>query len=98
MTQVDVFQVTIVPKKSIRICRRDRGTDVTFTVGDTAEYDSYNLSYLGTITQITEKTVTIKPKYSERTRRLKIDEFCWRNYDFNLEEVIKRNNETSMYI
>lgn len=31
----------------------------SFCVGDIAEYDSYNLSYTGTIESITDKTVTI---------------------------------------
>lgn len=35
----------------------------SFRVGDIAEYDSYNLSYTGTIESITDKTVTIWTGY-----------------------------------
>ena len=93
------FTVEINPKKSIRIQadRYGKQTDITFKVGDTCTYDSYNLIYLGTITQITEKTVTIQPRCGN-IRRLKLNEFCWRNHNYNLEEVSKQNHETSMCI
>lgn len=74
----------------------------TFKEGDQAEYDSFNLRYLGTITKITEKTVTIvaykgRPNI-ERTRRLKLHEFAWRNHNFDLARVQAENAETSMCI
>jgi len=95
----------IVRNKSIRLygtrwantsnsCAFDR----TFNVGDQAEYDSYNLSYYGEIVSITEKSVTIREKYSDRKRRLKLDIFFWRNYNFNLAETQEKNAETSYYI
>lgn len=72
--------------------------DITFKVGETAEYDSYNLSYLGEIIKITEKSVTIAPQYGAKVRRLSLNEFCYRNYNFDFEEISRQNFETSMYI
>jgi len=95
------YTVEIVPGKSIRILANQNGrgpTDVTFNVGDTCTHDSYNLIYLGTILNITEKTVTIQPKHGDSKRRLKLVEFCWRNYAFDLAKVTKQNHETSMCI
>ncbi len=63
----------------------------SFKVGDFAEYDSYNLSYYGNITKITDKTVTIKEKYETRTRRLSMEQFVWRNFEFNLAKTQERN-------
>ena len=96
----ETYQVEINPGKSIRISANQYGynTDVSFNVGDQAVYDSYNLIYLGTIIKITEKTVTIKPKYSNGNKRMKLQEFCWRNYNFNAEQIAKENYETSMCI
>ena len=74
---------------------------VTLAVGDEAEYGSYNLSYTGTITKITEKCVTIVayPNSSmSRPHRLSLNEFCWRNWDFDAVATAKRNNEEMMYI
>jgi hypothetical protein len=75
-----------------------------FNLGDLAEYNSYNLSYLGKIIQITESTVTIEEPhnmYGEnhgRRHRLNMNEFCWRNSGFDLAKTIKRNQEESYYI
>lgn len=70
-------------------------------VGDEAEYGSYNLSYTGTITKITEKCVTIVayPGSSmARPHRLSLEEFCWRNFDFDAVETARRNHEEMMYL
>jgi preprotein translocase subunit YajC len=75
-----------------------KGTKVCFKIGDTAEYDSYNLRYLGEVVSITEKSVTIQPKYNNKKTRLKIENFAWRNKGFNLEEVMAENANTSHYI
>ena len=87
---------------TIRISREYRNERCTFPktfrVGDICEYDSYNLSYLGTIVKITEKAVTITPRYSKETVRLSLYVFCWRNYNFDLEKTEKQNHETSLYI
>lgn len=70
----------------------------TFAVGDAAEYDSYNLSYIGTIVSITTKTIVIQPKGNSRVRRLSLHEFTWRNRDFDAAETFRRNSETMQYI
>jgi hypothetical protein len=75
-----------------------KGVAVRFKIGDTAEYDSYDLRYLGEVVSITEKSVTIQPKYANKKTRLKIENFAWRNEGFNLEEVNRENHETSMWI
>ena len=78
----------------------DDGYSNEFKVGDTAEYDSFNLSYTGEIAKITEKTVTIMAypgnPTMERTHRLDIHQFAWRNYDFNKEETARKNSEMMM--
>ena len=38
----------------------------TFQIGESAEYDSYNLSYFGPIKSITKKNVIVQHKHSER--------------------------------
>jgi hypothetical protein len=73
----------------------------SFDVGDTAEYDSFNLSYCGVITQITEKSVTIVAYPGSRNavkHRLNLEQFCWRNFKFNAVETSKRNSEEMMYL
>jgi len=96
------YEAIIVPNKFIVIRRKlESGTytePVRFNIGDQAEYDSYNLKYLGTITQITNKRITIDPGYSQHKKSLKLYNFCWRNYNFNLEYIQKENFETMMYI
>lgn len=86
--------------KSIRMVGtyNNQAVDITFKVGDTAEFDSYNLHYLGTITKITDKGVTIDPQYREGTKRLSLHTFMWRNYNFDLADINARNADTSMYI
>jgi hypothetical protein len=60
-----------------------------------AEYDSFNLSYYGPIAGITDKTVTIAEPYGNpRKHRLKLSEFIWRNYDFDLNETARKNSDT----
>jgi hypothetical protein len=78
----------------------NQNVDITFKLGDTAEYGSYNLHYLGTIEKITDKGVTILPRYERngKTKRLSLNEFMWRNHNFNLAEIEARNAETSMCI
>ena len=98
------YTVSIEPNEAIYIeCRYEnrkepKDTFIIFNIGDTAEYDSYNLSYLGTIVGITDKTVTIDPGFNSKHRRLKLNEFCSRNWDFNLELTNKRNFETMQTI
>lgn len=66
-------------------------TSIILKVGEMAEYDSYNLSYIGKITSITEKTVTIV-SHGE-TYRLKMGQFCYRNWDFNEDKKRKENSQ-----
>lgn len=95
-------RATIEPKKSIRLFGTQYpGTqfaqpyDVSFKIGDVAIYHSYNLSYLGTILAITEKSVTIRPAGCSRVRRLSIYDFNHYNYMFDLAKVEARNARTS---
>jgi hypothetical protein len=91
------YNISIVPGKSIMVQRKDE-LPKKFSIGDEAEYDSYNLKYTGNIVSITEKTVTIKPKYENKNRRLKIDTFSWRNWNFDSEKVAAENSDTMNYI
>ncbi len=100
------YSVIIEKNKSIQIdctymnAHNPKPTSVTFKVGNKAEYDSYNLSYIGTILAITEKTILMEcgtPNQPEK-RRLKLDVFCWRNWNFNLEKVLAYNQVESQYI
>lgn len=63
--------------------------DVSFSVGDVAEYGGFNLTYTGTIVSIGEKTVTVRD--GSTTRRLAIEQFAGMNKDFNLEKIQSRN-------
>lgn len=67
-----------------------------FRVGDQAEYDSYNLQYIGTITKISPKTVTIEA--FGRSHRLSIYDFSWRNNDKTVQEKRSENSEAMMYL
>ena len=74
------------------------GYDVTYRIGDQAEYDSFNLSYYGTITSITDKVVTISKPYDRGVARLVLSKFSSRNWNFNVHAIAARNSETMMYI
>jgi hypothetical protein len=63
----------------------------TFRLGEQAEHGSYNLSYYGTITSITARTVTIDD--DGQVKRLSLCDFCRRNWDFDLAKARKRNTE-----
>ena len=72
-----------------------------FKVGDVAEHNSYNLSYFGIILAITEKTVTISEHVSnnhprQKKNRLTLEEFCWRNKNFDHDKAAAENAITSM--
>ena len=105
-TFTDKSWAIVTPGKSITLVSnevdRELGIpvlkEVTFNIGDSAEYDSYNLSYFGPIKSITKKNVIVKHKHSDRTTRLPHQTFHWRNIGFNLEEAISKNAHTSMYI
>lgn len=91
------YTIDVEPKKSITVIR-DSNSPNKFVIGDMAEYDSYNLSYYGEILSITDKTVTIKPRYGNKNVRLKLESFAWRNYNFDLNDTVQKNSDTMMYI
>ena len=93
----NIYTVDVIAGKSITVTREGHEPN-TFKIGDQAEYASYNLSYYGTIKSITEKTVTIAPRFGGGTKRLKLDTFAWRNYDFDLNDTIQSNANEMMYI
>jgi len=99
------YQVEFAGKTGITVYRDDaNGTPIkgtSFSVGDTAEYNSWNLTYTGIITKITEKAVTIvayKGSRNETVHKLDLNKFCWRNHKFDAARVAAENAETSMYI
>jgi len=67
--------------------------DRVFSVGDTVEYDSFNLAYTGKIVAIGEKTVSVQPEHRSKVVRMSLYEFASRNYDLDLEALRKRNSE-----
>jgi hypothetical protein len=82
-------------------------TYVKFKIGDSAEYGSYNLHYIGTIVSITDKVVTIdsghktyniKGERVPELRRLKLGEFAARNWNFDLQKLMAYNLEESQCI
>ena len=90
------YHVEIEPRQSIRISGvtnrsvsyTPKQFDLTFKIGDMAEYDSYNMRYTGKIITIGAKTVTIDARGTgEHTRRLDLRQFCSRNWDFDLEKI-----------
>jgi len=108
------FDAKIVPQQKITI-RRNKplptnrlpsyqfNGERTFHVGDRAEYDSYNLHYIGKIVSITNKTVTIldypdSSGVQSRKHRLDLHTFCWRNFSHSIEEKRELNADTRMYI
>ena len=100
-----LYNVEIVKNVSIRIYGNDNNTrheptpfDKTFKIGDWAEYDSYNLRYIGQIVSIGEKTVTIRKQYNQETVCLSLAKFAWRNDDFDLAKIEKYNAEEMMCI
>ncbi len=69
-------------------------------IGDRAEYDSFNLRYLGPIVSITAKSIIVRMGdwSNAKTKRMKIEEFAWRNWDFSVEQANRDNAEASMNI
>ena len=108
--QSDVYSADIDPKKSIRLygtfynlCKGPKAYDITFHIGDPAEYDSYNFKYTGHIVAISENTVTIEEKYSngesgKPKHRLDLEHFASHNWDFDADKIKKYNAEESLCI
>jgi hypothetical protein len=103
------FEVKIVSKQEITIrqvpedgrLKWNFTGERTFQLGDWAEYDSWNLNYLGQIVAITNKTVTIVDypnSHNPCKKRLDLHTFCWRNFSKSIEEKRADNADTRMYI
>lgn len=98
-----LHNVEVAPGKSVRLWGTETNHvngpveyDRVFEIGDTAEYGSYNLIYLGQITNIGAKTVTIEDHGTRR--RLKLEEFSWRNRMLDLDKIAEQNQDTLMCI
>ena len=105
----------ITPKRQIVLFgirgtphRGYKGYMSRYQIGDTAEYDSYNLVYFGEIIDISEKRVVFdtnakyrqrlpsgeQGRYPVKKKVLNIYQFEWRNWDpKNLEDGVRRNRE-----
>lgn len=90
----------IVPGKSIRLFgtvrEGERSFSRTFELGDPAEYDSYNVSYVGKIKAIAPNTVSIvsdEGTSHEKTHRLNLENFERRNWDFSEARARQRNRD-----
>lgn len=99
------FYVDLTPGKSIQVFRKVSSEHklrpgTRFEIGDPAEYDSFNLQYIGEIESITAKSVTIVKKrgVSDKKYRLDLYQFCLRNFSFNLEAVQASNRIESQNI
>lgn len=95
--------VVVKPGLSIRLYGLERNRidgpvdyDRTFEIGDTVAMDSYNMVYMGQITSIGAKTVTIKGSLG--TKRLNLERFSWRNRLFDVEETARRNAVERNYL
>ena len=94
------YRITLVPGAYVVVeaFKDDQFVSMKrFEVGDEVEYDSFNLSYTGLIMAIGKKTVTVETSF-KGNKRLKAEEFGWRNWDFNAAETARRNAETSQSI
>ena len=80
----------------VRFQRSPRWFDRVFRVGQEVTYDSYNLTYTGTLRSIGPKTVTVED--GSTRRRLELHEFIWRNWDLDLEKVKHDNYVTGLSI
>ena len=77
---------------------RDKAFSRSFSLGDSAVYGSFNLTYTGRVESISCKRVVVAPGYGDRTKSLDLERFFWRNWDYNEQETAKRNAEISMTI
>lgn len=76
--------------------------DRLFSLGDQAEYGSYNLTYYGSIVSITPRMVVIEERWGDgnknKRHHMSLYKFAKRNWNFDLREVEIRNAETSRHI
>ncbi len=100
------YNADILPGHSIRIfgvmtnhVRGPQEFDKVFKIGDRAVYGSFNLIYVGTITAIGPKTVTVKHyEHSEEVTMLQVYGFIDQNWDYDSEKIRKHNDEESRCI
>lgn len=101
------YNVDVCPKNKVRLygtCKNNqyygpREFDITFKIGDLAEYDCYNFQYLGKILDITPKTIVIDASGTgQGKKRLKWHQFAFHNKDFDLEKIRERNHAMSLTI
>lgn len=90
----------IAKQRWIRIYGIGSGTyapafDLTFKMGDTCVYGSYNLVYTGKIVGIGAKTITIEKAGYSRNTVLDIATFIQRNYDYDAKAIFERNSNWS---
>lgn len=95
------YRITLRPRKYVIVeCFQDDRfiTMKKFEIGDEAEYDSFNLHYIGDIAAIGLKTVTIRTgkHASSKSKRLSAVEFAWRNWNFDSEKIRQFNSEEMM--
>lgn len=94
------YSVAIEAGKRITVWKNGQLAN-QFLVGDEATYDSWNLIYTGRITKITPKVVQITAypgTQNERKYNLNLYKFCYKNWNFNADEVRQHNQETSYWI
>lgn len=97
------YTLYVTPGERVEIHTHSRtGELVTlkvFRVGDEAR--TYPWGFTAPIKSITAENVIFDTGSKFRrddTKRLKMEQFAWRNHDFELEEVRAANAETSRYI
>ncbi|MCK5505517.1 MAG: hypothetical protein KAJ10_10160 [Thermodesulfovibrionia bacterium] len=104
----DIYNADIKKNESIRIfgtyknhVKGPQEFDKTFSIGQWAEYDSWNLKYNGEIVAIGEKTVTVEEypgTHNAKRHRLSLHAFCRRNWNYSDEKIAAHNAEERMYI
>lgn len=100
----DIFNARIRPGESIQLTGKffnfvkPLEYNITFKIGDSAIWGSYNLSYIGKITAIGEKTITIQHRGSKEVTRLDLGKFANYNFNFDLAKVEADNAIESQYI
>ena len=102
------YKAVVMPGKSIRLHGSESNLvngpvtfDITFKIGDYAEYDSYNLKYTGKITAIGPKTVTVQERpgtCNAKNHKLSIYTFSWRNFNYDGKKIAAHNAEERYYI
>lgn len=73
----------------------DPGWDRTFEIGDTCEESSYNLTYFGTVSTVSEKKIGVLKERGNQGQRsmMDLDVFSSRNCRIDIESERQRNRE-----